>query len=99
MQADGEDVGVLSLEDRGDELFLADLELVPERQGRGLGTAVVRSLQERARSERRPLTLQVLHVNGRARELYVRLGFEEVWRDEIRARMQWHPARLVASEE
>jgi ribosomal protein S18 acetylase RimI-like enzyme len=98
VQASGEDVGVLSVEDRDDELFLADVEIHPRWQGRGIGSSIVRSLQDQARSAGKPLTLQVLHVNTRARALYERLGFGEVWRDEIRSRMRWRPPRLVASD-
>lgn len=99
VEAGGEDVGVLDVEDGEDELFLADLEVVPGRQGHGLGASIVRSLQERAAAAGKPLTLQVLHVNERARALYERLGFEEVWRDDVRARLRWRPPELVASSE
>jgi ribosomal protein S18 acetylase RimI-like enzyme len=80
------------VEDSGDELFLADIEIDPDRQGEGIGSAIVRSLQEEARAAGKPLALQVLHVNTRARALYERLGFREVWRDDIRARLRWRPA-------
>jgi ribosomal protein S18 acetylase RimI-like enzyme len=92
VEVDGKEAGVLSVEDSSDELFLADLEIHPRWQGRGIGSAVVRSLQDEARAAGKPLTLQVLHVNSRARALYERLGFREVWRDEIRARLRWRPA-------
>lgn len=91
MESDGEPVGALSVEETGDALFLADVEIAPEWQGRGIGSAIVRSLQERARAKGRPLELQVLHVNDRGRALYERLGFREVRRDETRAQMRWMP--------
>ena len=93
----GEEVGVLDVESRADELFLADVEIHPAWRGSGIGSAIVRSLQERARAADQPLALQVLHVNTRARSLYERLGFQEVWRDEIRARLRWRPPEDVAS--
>jgi GNAT superfamily N-acetyltransferase len=43
-------VGVLSVEEEENALFLADVEIAPEWQGRGIGAAIVRSLQEQARA-------------------------------------------------
>lgn len=76
IQVDGEDVGVLIVEDRADEIHLAEVQILPEWQGRGIGSSVVRSLIERCAAARTPLTLRVLHVNLRARALYERLGFQ-----------------------
>jgi ribosomal protein S18 acetylase RimI-like enzyme len=97
VQVAGLAVGVLEIEERADELFLANVEIHPDWRGKGVGSSIIRSLQERAREAKTPLTLQVLHVNRRARTLYDRLGFEEVGRDEIRARMRWRHADDVAS--
>jgi ribosomal protein S18 acetylase RimI-like enzyme len=75
--ADGrQDVGGLELEHRPDELYLANLLIFPEHQGRGIGTAVIRGLLSTSHAEGKPLRLQVLKVNP-ARALYARLGFVE----------------------
>ena len=95
VESGAERVGVLEVADEEDALFLADVEIAPEWQGNGIGSAIVRSLQEQARLAKRPLDLQVLHVNDRARSLYERLGFEETGRDEIRARMRWVPRAVL----
>ncbi len=81
--------GVLEVENRADELFLADVEIHPSWRGKGIGSAIILSLQERAREAEKPLALQVLHVNVRARALYERLGFVETWRNDIRSGMRW----------
>jgi ribosomal protein S18 acetylase RimI-like enzyme len=74
VQVHGTPVGVITLSDRGDELHLTWMALLPQYQRLGLGTALVRHAQERARSLGRPLTLQVLRQNP-AVEFYERVGF------------------------
>jgi GNAT superfamily N-acetyltransferase len=44
IQANGEDIGVLQLQDRPEEVVLDLIELLPAWQGKGIGTAVIRSL-------------------------------------------------------
>jgi ribosomal protein S18 acetylase RimI-like enzyme len=78
---DSRDVGALWVESRENELFLADIEILPEWRGRGLGTSIIRDLLGRARVLGRPVSLQVLKINP-ARRLYERLGFSVVGETE-----------------
>jgi len=71
---DGRDVGRLSIEQRIDTLFLGNLQILPEEQGHGLGTAIIKAILARAYDAGIPVSLQVLKVNP-ARRLYERLGF------------------------
>ena len=71
---DGRDVGVLSMERRSDTLFLGNIQILPEEQEHGLGTAIIKTIVEQAHGEGIPVNLQVLKVNP-ARHLYERLGF------------------------
>jgi len=66
--------GILVVEDRPSEVFLAKIFLLPEFQRRGVGTVMITRLIERADIERKPLRLRVLRVNAAARRLYERLG-------------------------
>jgi GNAT superfamily N-acetyltransferase len=70
----GADVGVLSEEQRGDHIFLAEVEIDPRVQNQGLGTQILADLFERARALKLPLRLQVLQ-KSRAVALYERVGF------------------------
>lgn len=74
--AEGRDVGLLHVEREPAALFLANVQILPEFQNHGLGSAVVRHVMEEARAARLPLRLQVLKSNRPARRLYERLGFE-----------------------
>jgi predicted N-acetyltransferase YhbS len=51
-------VGYTTIEDRGSELELVDIDVPLELQGQGIGTGIVRSVEERAkRSGKRAVTL------------------------------------------
>ena len=67
----GNAVGVLDVSDEGDHLYLSRIAVLPEAQGQGLGTSVLRELIGRGR----PVRLHVFTHNDRARRLYERLGF------------------------
>lgn len=89
IQAGGKDIGVLIVEDEGEEIYLAEIEILPEWQGRGIGSSVVRSLMKRAIASGKPLTLRVLHVNERALSLYERLGFRPFKEIETHIYLRW----------
>jgi len=89
IQADGEDIGVLVVEEEGNEIYLAEIQILPEWQGRGIGSSVVRSLMKSAAASGKALTLRVLHVNRRARSLYERLGFRAFKEIETHAYLRW----------
>lgn len=94
--ADGSEAGMLHVEHRPTEIYLARIELHPDHQGRGIGTRLIRSLLHQARRQDRDLTLDVLVVNQRAQVLYRRLGLHEVTRhgdNDIKIRMSTKPPR------
>jgi len=87
IQVEGQDVGVLVVEHRPDELYLGLIELLPGFQGRGIGTAIVHELIDQARADGLPLGLHVLRTNTPARKLYERLGLRVVAEETNRYRM------------
>jgi len=52
------------------------LQLLPELQNRGIGTAVVETVIEQGASCGLPIALSVVPANLRAQLFYERLGFE-----------------------
>jgi ribosomal protein S18 acetylase RimI-like enzyme len=86
---DGQRAGLLQLEDEGTELFLANIQIHPDFQNRGLGTAVVRTVLESGHTLRRPVRLQVLKVNAAAQQLYLRLGFTAYGETLTHVLMRW----------
>ncbi len=91
VRAGSADVGLLAVEDRPDEIFLADIMLLPEWQGRGLGSAIVSQVLEEGARAGKPVTLQVLHSNPRAAKLYATLGFEPYEETTTHTRMRARP--------
>ncbi|WP_433467587.1 GNAT family N-acetyltransferase [Spirillospora sp. CA-128828] len=90
--ADGDDVGVLSVEHRPGEIYLGRIEIHPAHQGRGIGTHLVTALLHQADRQGQDLVLDVLAVNHRAYALYQRLGLQEVARhgdDQTKIRMRY----------
>jgi GNAT superfamily N-acetyltransferase len=75
-----------------DELVLADIALLPPYRNRGIGTALIRSLQSAASDLDKPLRLQM--VQGDPSEtFYRRLGFT-VQRNHFPYRsMEWRQSR------
>ncbi len=78
--ADGDDIGMLDVERRPGEIYLARIELDPRCQGRGIGTRLISALIEEATHKDQDLVLDVLSVNHRAQALYQRLGLAETAR-------------------
>lgn len=72
----GEAVGGLWLDSKPDSLHIVELQLRPDIQGQGIGTAVIRHVIQRAACFELPVTLSVVPANPRAQKLYERLGFE-----------------------
>lgn len=75
LQVDKADVGWLQVEETRHLVQLRHLYLLPERRNRGLGTAFLTWMKERAERKRKDLTLEVM-TNNPARRLYERLGFK-----------------------
>ena len=73
--AAGRDAGVLWLESRPAEIYVAEIQIAPEMQGRGLGSAVLGGVIAAAAARGACVTLQVLEINEGARRLYERLSF------------------------
>jgi ribosomal protein S18 acetylase RimI-like enzyme len=71
--------------------FIDEIALLPEAQGRGIGTQLLRDILLAAQQRGVPVQLSVF-VNNPAQALYARLGFEVVRVEEPRMLMQWTPA-------
>src|ERR1700694_5504764 len=72
--ANGSNAGWLQVVETTDGVYLGHLYILPSVQNRGIGTAVLRRLSDRARQEGKTFSLDVMK-NNRARLLYERLVF------------------------
>ena len=80
--------GYLCVENGFDEIYLRELVVDPESQGKGVGTEILRQVIERASARRVSVRLRTHRVN-RAVSLYHRLGFREFERTETHILMEW----------
>jgi ribosomal protein S18 acetylase RimI-like enzyme len=70
------------------EIRIVDITLLPEHRGTGLGTKLLRELQEEARSAGKSLTIHVERFNP-ALGLYERLEFQQIEDKGVYLLMQW----------
>jgi ribosomal protein S18 acetylase RimI-like enzyme len=88
VELDGRPVGCQWIRQHPGALELVRLYLLPEVQGRGIGTQLTAQLCERASRSGLVLRLRVLRVNP-AERLYRRLGFEVVGETESHLLMEF----------
>jgi len=88
---EGQEVGVLRLEERDGDLFIALIEIAPAFQGAGLGSQIIRDVVDAAFARGQAVSLHVLKANPGARRLYERLGFQIVETREERYVMRLVP--------
>jgi ribosomal protein S18 acetylase RimI-like enzyme len=96
IEADGRDAGGLWLESSPDLIYIADFQVLPALQGRGIGTAVLQGLIAEGATRSVPVELAVLRVNARARRLYERLGFTVMEQGDPFIRMRHHSRAVGA---
>jgi len=77
IEADGEPVGRLRVVRPEGRIEIAGLQVLPARQDRGIGTAVVTTVLHEGAARGVPVVLEVDKDNPDARRLYERLGFRE----------------------
>lgn len=94
IECDGHAVGGLLLKWKPDSVYIHELQVLPDHQGQGIGTAVVERVIEEAATRGVPVTLSVVPANPRAKLLYERLGFEVTAFEPPFFRMR-HSSRLA----
>ena len=85
---EGQPVGRLIVERHEHEIRCIDVSLLLEHRNKGIGTLLIRRLQDEARRERKPLRLQVIRFN-RAVSLFERSGFVRTSETGTHFQMEW----------
>ena len=91
IQFNGSDVGFLSTSSLSDTFKVDQIYILPEYQGKEIGTACMRRIIDDANREQKPVTLQVLKINTRATTFYQRLGFTIVDENATHFQMKRDP--------
>lgn len=88
IEKDGRGIGRLYVARWEREIRIVDVSLLPEFRGGGMGSQLLRTLQEEARSAGKSLTIHVERFNP-AMRLYQRLGFKQVEDKGVYLLMRW----------
>ncbi|AKO96783.1 Acetyltransferase [Marinovum algicola DG 898] len=87
---DGVDIGRLYLDRQDDVLYIIEFSLLPQYQGRGIGTDILRSLLNEAHGGKVPVRLKVERLNP-AQRLYLRHGFVQTGVVGHHLALEWRP--------
>ncbi len=88
VEFDGQPCGYYLEEDKSDEIIAGELAILPDFQGRGIGSTVLERLQDKAEASHLPIKLQVLKENE-ARKLYEKYGFRPYYQNDTHIMMEW----------
>jgi len=91
VQVDGVSVGRIWIARGDDEIRLLDVALLPEHRNEGIGTFLLRRMQDEAAVAGKPLRHSVYKMNSAALRFYHRLGFRVVEDFETYVLMEWIP--------
>lgn len=95
IEKDGIPIGRLYIDLDADIWHIIDIGFLPEWRGLGLGSAVLKAIQDAATTEENPaIVLHVDRSNRRAYELYQALGFTDIEATDTHIRMRWLPHQL-----
>jgi ribosomal protein S18 acetylase RimI-like enzyme len=79
---DGVRVGMIQLSESSDAVEVGEIQIDPAKQGRGIGSLLLRDIARKAHARGKKVTLATGLKNQRAFELYRRLGFDHVARTD-----------------
>ena len=85
------DIGFLAVSHTLDTLKVNQLFILPEYQGKGIGSACMNRIIDDANLEQKPVVLQVLKINTRGITFYQRLGFTIVGESTTHFQMEKLP--------
>ena len=92
LEYDNASAGRMVLDTGGQEWRLVNLAIMPAMRKRGIASALLHALQQRARSGGAGIGLAVMRTNAEALRLYRRHGFTIVSGNDIAHDMIWLPA-------
>ncbi len=90
IEVDGSVAGYFQVRDEPDRIFLQNIALSSEFQGKGVGAELVEQLQQRAATRGVALDLSVFRTNSSAQRFYKRCGFWIVGKTDAFVEMSWN---------
>jgi ribosomal protein S18 acetylase RimI-like enzyme len=99
IECDGQSVGRVVTVALPDSLFVLDVAILPDWQGRGIGATILREICASAGRDGLAARLDVLVSNAQALRLFRRLGFEPVARSEVFMTLESSPVRASETKD
>ena len=84
-----EPIGRIVVDRPGTMVHIVDQAIVPKQRNRGIGTTIMRSLMDEARTAGLPVRLKVASSNDPSVRLYSRLGFVPIQEIPAYIEMEW----------
>jgi ribosomal protein S18 acetylase RimI-like enzyme len=91
----GRPIGRIVVDRPGDMVHIVDQAIIPELRGRGIGTAIMRSLMNEAAATGLPVRLKVASSNDPSMRLYLRLGFVPIQSVPLYIELEWAADRAL----
>lgn len=91
IQFEGLDAGYLQVDIDPYRIYLENIALSAQFQGKGLGRLLINDLQDQAELKRIHLELSVFRTNTRAKRFYRNLGFKQLGKTPTHFEMAWFP--------
>lgn len=89
-------IGMIQLHEQADTIRIVNVIIAPSIQGIGIGTSVLRFLQNYAEQQQKAIQLSVDHTN-RAKHWYSHLGFVVVSNQDWNCSMIWNPKHISSN--
>lgn len=90
LELDGRTIGYIQVREEQNQMYVQNIALCQSVQGCGIGSDLVKQLQQRASDRNILLTLSVFRTNDRALRFYERLGFIRAGQTQSHIEMSWH---------
>jgi ribosomal protein S18 acetylase RimI-like enzyme len=87
---DGAPAGRLTVDRRAGMIHVVDISVTTRMRGAGIGTGLLRALQDEARASGRGVSVYV-EIHNPAQRLYERLGFVQVSEAGVHRLLEWRP--------
>jgi ribosomal protein S18 acetylase RimI-like enzyme len=85
-------IGALIVDFGHAEVRILYIAFITEARGLGYGRYVLQGVQQAARKVRCPVAVTVSHINARAKQLYLELGFRVEETQVACERLVWYPS-------
>ncbi len=91
IQYNGQDVGRLRVVRSAESIYIGGLQILPDFQDMGIGSAINERLIEESNRTGIPIIGEVHHVNEKNMHIKRKFGFEEISRNDVQAVMKYTP--------